>query len=47
MVAVAAVPDKLPENVSTVKTLVEGLNCNCASLERATPEPPFTGLNNK
>ena len=33
--------------MSTVKTLVAGLNCNWASEDIATPDPPFTGLNNK
>ena len=43
----AAVADKLPENMSTVSTLVPGLNWSWASLETATPDAPFTGENNK
>ena len=46
-VAVTAVPDKLPENTSVVRTFVAGLNCNVFSDDTATPEPPFTGENNK
>ena len=38
-VAVAAVPVKLPENTSAVRTFVLGLYCNPASLDNPTPVP--------
>ena len=44
---VAAVALRLPLNTPDVSTLLKELNVRLVSVERATPEPPFTGENVK